>query len=248
MELFFINHIMKRLLLILTGMAVLASCCKKAETFSVIPQPNDVTFLKGSVCVKGAAVEIDPSIDKASREAIGRFVNALETATGVKCKADGDGFDFKYNPNLGPEQYYIEIEDDDVEVEASALNGFIYACETLKQMLPAAIYGGKKAGKASWVLPCVKIFDEPSSALDPIAEFELFKNIMKEGKDHTMLFISHRLSSVKNCDRVLMLEGGRLIEEGTHKELIALGGSYCEMYKRQAMNYLAIENEEEVIL
>lgn len=94
----------------------------------------------------------------------------------------------------------------------------------------------------------VKIFDEPSSALDPIAEFELFKNIMKEGKDHTMLFISHRLSSVKNCDRVLMLEGGRLIEEGTHKELIALGGSYCEMYKRQAMNYLAIENEEEVIL
>ena len=67
MELFFINHIMKRLLLILTGLAVLASCCKKAETFSVIPQPNDVTFLKGSVCVKGAAVEIDPSIDKASR-------------------------------------------------------------------------------------------------------------------------------------------------------------------------------------
>ena len=94
----------------------------------------------------------------------------------------------------------------------------------------------------------VKIFDEPSSALDPIAEYELFKNIMKEGKEHTMLFISHRLSSVKNCDRVLMLEGGRLIEEGTHKELIARNGSYCQMYKRQAMNYLAIENEEEVIL
>lgn len=94
----------------------------------------------------------------------------------------------------------------------------------------------------------VKIFDEPSSALDPIAEFDLFKNIIREGKDHTMLLISHRLSSVKNCDRVLLLEGGCLVEEGTHKELIALGGSYCEMYKRQAMNYLAIENEEEVIL
>ena len=94
----------------------------------------------------------------------------------------------------------------------------------------------------------VKIFDEPSSALDPIAEFELFRNIMKEGKDHTMVFISHRLSSVKNCDRVLMLEGGRLIEQGSHRELIDLGGKYCDMYKRQAMNYLAIENEEEVIL
>lgn len=94
----------------------------------------------------------------------------------------------------------------------------------------------------------MKIFDEPSSALDPIAEYELFQNIMKEGSDHTMLFISHRLSSVKNCDKVFMLEKGRLIEEGTHAQLIAANGSYAQMYKKQAMNYLAIENEEEVVL
>ena len=94
----------------------------------------------------------------------------------------------------------------------------------------------------------MKIFDEPSSALDPIAEYELFKNIMSEGSDHTMLFISHRLSSVKNCDKVFMLEKGRLIEEGTHAQLIADNGSYAQMYKKQAMNYLAIENEEEVVL
>jgi ATP-binding cassette subfamily B protein len=94
----------------------------------------------------------------------------------------------------------------------------------------------------------MKIFDEPSSALDPIAEYELFRNIMNEGSDHTMLFISHRLSSVKNCDKVFMLEKGRLIEEGTHSKLIAANGSYAQMYKKQAMNYLAIENEEEVVL
>lgn len=94
----------------------------------------------------------------------------------------------------------------------------------------------------------VKIFDEPSSALDPIAEYELFQNIMKEGSDHTMLFISHRLSSVKNCDKVFMLEKGHLIEEGAHGELIAAHGSYAQMYKKQAMNYLALENEEEVKL
>ena len=90
----------------------------------------------------------------------------------------------------------------------------------------------------------MKIFDEPSSALDPIAEYELFQNIMKEGSDHTMLFISHRLSSVKNCDKVFMLEKGHLIEEGTHSELMAANGSYAQ----QAMNYLALENEEEVKL
>ena len=92
----------------------------------------------------------------------------------------------------------------------------------------------------------VKIFDEPSSALDPIAEYELFQNIMKEGRDHTMLFISHRLSSVKSCDKVFMLEGGRLIEEGSHKQLMELGGSYAQMYKKQAMNYLALDEGEEV--
>ena len=94
----------------------------------------------------------------------------------------------------------------------------------------------------------MKIFDDPSSALDPIAEFELFQNIMKEGEDHTMLFISHRLSSVKNCDKVFMLEKGHLIEEGTHQELLTANGSYAQMYKKQAMNYLALEKEEEVIL
>lgn len=94
----------------------------------------------------------------------------------------------------------------------------------------------------------IKIFDEPSSALDPIAEYELFKNILKEGRTHTMVFISHRLSSVKNCDKVFMLEKGQIIEEGSHDELIKLNGKYAKMYLRQAMNYLAIENEKEVKL
>lgn len=91
-----------------------------------------------------------------------------------------------------------------------------------------------------------KIFDEPSSALDPIAEYNLFKSIMKEGRNHTMMFISHRLSSVKSCDHVFMLEKGTLIEEGTHEELMKTNGSYAKMYTRQAMNYLAVESEEEV--
>ena len=92
----------------------------------------------------------------------------------------------------------------------------------------------------------VKIFDEPSSALDPIAEYELFNNIAKEGSSHTLLFISHRLSSVKHCDKVFMLEKGRIIEEGSHEELMSLGGKYAKMYRRQANNYLAIEDGEEV--
>ena len=88
----------------------------------------------------------------------------------------------------------------------------------------------------------VKVFDEPSSALDPIAEYDLYKGIMDESKGHITVFISHRLSSVKDADVVFMLEHGKVIEQGNHKELMALGGKYCEMFTKQAQNYLADEN------
>ena len=84
-----------------------------------------------------------------------------------------------------------------------------------------------------------KIFDEPSSALDPIAEYELFEQILQSGKDKTMLFISHRLSSVQNADYVFMLEKGTVVEEGNHRELMEKQGHYAEMYTKQAVNYLA---------
>lgn len=84
-----------------------------------------------------------------------------------------------------------------------------------------------------------KIFDEPSSALDPIAECELFESILEYSRDKTMLFISHRLSSVQNADWVFMLENGMLIEEGTHQMLMQRQGAYADMYEKQADNYLA---------
>lgn len=85
----------------------------------------------------------------------------------------------------------------------------------------------------------VKIFDEPSSALDPIAEYKLFDNILKSCSDRTLLFISHRLSSVQNADWVFLLENGQVIEEGTHRDLMKQRGKYADMYRKQAENYLA---------
>jgi ATP-binding cassette subfamily B protein len=94
----------------------------------------------------------------------------------------------------------------------------------------------------------IKVFDEPSSALDPIAEYELYDSILKDSKDKTTIFISHRLSSVGNADMVYMLENGEIIERGTHHELMQNAGSYADMYNKQAKNYLALESIEEVIL
>ena len=85
----------------------------------------------------------------------------------------------------------------------------------------------------------VKVFDEPSSALDPIAEYKLFDNILKACKENTLLFISHRLSSVQNADYVFLLENGKVKEEGTHRSLMKKKGLYADMYQKQAENYLA---------
>lgn len=92
----------------------------------------------------------------------------------------------------------------------------------------------------------IKVFDEPSSALDPIAEYELYESIQKDSIGKTMVFISHRLSSVRNADMVYMLENGEILEQGTHKELMALNGAYADMYNKQAKNYLAVEDLQEV--
>ena len=89
-----------------------------------------------------------------------------------------------------------------------------------------------------------KIFDEPSSALDPIAEATLFDNIYESCKQNTLVFISHRLSSVQNADWVYLLSDGTVKEAGTHKMLMELGGIYADMYTKQAKNYLAISEAE----
>lgn len=85
-----------------------------------------------------------------------------------------------------------------------------------------------------------KVFDEPSSALDPIAEGTLFDNIYKTCEKNTLVFISHRLSSVQNADWVYLLSDGTVKEAGTHEMLMEQNGIYADMYSKQARNYLAI--------
>ena len=79
--------------------------------------------------------------------------------------------------------------------------------------------------------------DEPSSALDPIAEYSLNKAMHKAAKGKTVFYISHRLSTTRDADRIIMLEKGRIIEEGTHEQLLELGGKYAQMWRVQAGRY-----------
>lgn len=79
--------------------------------------------------------------------------------------------------------------------------------------------------------------DEPSSALDPIAEYSLNKAMHAAAEGKTVFYISHRLSTTRDADRIIMLEKGRIIEEGTHEELLRRGGKYAQMWRAQAGRY-----------
>ena len=84
------------------------------------------------------------------------------------------------------------------------------------------------------------ILDEPSSALDPIAEYQLNHAMMEATKDKSVIFISHRLSTTRLADRIIMLENGRIVEQGSHEELLQQNGKYAQMWKVQAGAYIAV--------
>lgn len=85
----------------------------------------------------------------------------------------------------------------------------------------------------------VAILDEPSSALDPIAEYRLNKSMLENAENQAVILISHRLSTTKDADRIILLENGSIAESGTHSELISSGGTYAKMWNVQAEKYCA---------
>lgn len=108
------------------------------------------------------------------------------------------------------------------------------------------ISGGEKQkllfARALYKKAPLMILDEPTAALDPIAENELYLKYGEAAKNRTVVFISHRLSSTRFCDRIALLEGAQIIEEGTHEELILKNGRYAELFEMQSKYY----REEEV--
>jgi ABC-type multidrug transport system fused ATPase/permease subunit len=83
----------------------------------------------------------------------------------------------------------------------------------------------------------ILILDEPTAALDPIAESNLYQTYNELSKNKTSIFISHRLASTRFCDRIIFMENGEFVETGTHDELMKKDGKYAELFKIQSRYY-----------
>ena len=89
----------------------------------------------------------------------------------------------------------------------------------------------------------ILILDEPTAALDPIAEDHIYQQYHAFTADKSAVFISHRLASTRFCDRVLLMDHGKIIEEGTHESLMEKRGAYAELFEVQSRYYT--ENKED---
>ena len=99
--------------------------------------------------------------------------------------------------------------------------------QTQRLMLARALYKGGP----------ILVLDEPTAALDPIAESDIYQKYSAMSGGKTSIFISHRLASTRFCDRILYLADGTIAEEGTHEELLKMGGAYAELYEIQSRYY-----------
>jgi len=138
-------------------------------------------------------------------------VKACIEKAGLKEKIESlpNGYESKLNR---------EIYDD-----AVALSGG----ETQRLMLARALYKD---------VPFVML-DEPTAALDPIAEADLYKKYGDMTSGKSSVYISHRLASTRFCDRIILIDGGKIAEEGTHEELLDAGGKYAELFNVQSKYY-----------
>ena len=146
----------------------------------------------------------------------------------------------------------VEKIDDFEEIEkatkkADAEEFILKLPEKYENMLGTRFEGGTDLSLGQWQRialarafirdSSVIILDEPTASLDAKAEYEIFKKFTELTKDKNTFLISHRFSTVRLADRIFVLERGKLLEQGTHEELLEQGGRYAEMFSLQAEGY-----------
>ena len=128
-----------------------------------------------------------------------------------------------------------------VTTVSRVLNNRGYISEKTRQKvyesMRALNYQPNELARALYKNGPVLLLDEPTAALDPIAESQIYEQFDQLARGKTALYISHRLASTRFCDRIVLLENGAIVEEGTHESLLRAGGEYAHMFQVQSQYY-----------
>ena len=161
---------MKKLLLTLAAGIVLCSCGSHDPQIAIVPYPNHLETGRGTYRVTDRPVTCDSRTDERTQRAVVGFAARLATVTGgtnpvtVADEVPASGIRFVTDESLPAEGYELNVDGEGIEVRASQFPGFLYALQSLGQLLPAAVYGTEPAPDAAWEVPCVKIADAPRFA------------------------------------------------------------------------------------
>ena len=160
---------MKAIHFLLAAAFAVASCCNaEKNSIEVVPYPNEVEIKSGSFQADGAGFSYSAEIDEASKNIVTNFAGQLSLVSGKACNVtEGPaetGFVFILDETIPAEAYTLSVSKDAAIIKASGLNGFNYAVQTIKQMLPVEIFGKAEAAGKDWKLPCVEISDAPRFA------------------------------------------------------------------------------------
>ena len=161
---------MKKLLLTLAAGIVLCSCGSHDPQIAIVPYPNHLEAGRGTYRVTDRPVTCDSRTDERTQRAVVGFAARLATVTGgtnpvtVADEMPASGIRFVTDESLPAEGYELNVDGEGIEVRASQFPGFLYALQSLGQLLPAAVYGTEPAPDAAWEVPCVKIADAPRFA------------------------------------------------------------------------------------
>ena len=161
---------MKKLLLTMAAGIALCSCGSHDPQIAIVPYPNHLEAGRGTYRVTDRPVTCDSRTDERTQRAVVGFAARLATVTGgtnpvtVADEVPASGIRFVTDESLPAEGYELNVDGEGIEVRASQFPGFLYALQSLGQLLPAAVYGTEPAPDAAWEVPCVKIADAPRFA------------------------------------------------------------------------------------
>lgn len=157
-------------------------------------------------------------------------------------------FSIKENIHVG--RAFEPISQDKIALSAKDANvddmikGFKYGYDTV---LDSSFKKGVEPSGGQWQRVALArafyrdanmiILDEPTSAIDARAEYDIFNNIFKHYKNKTAVIVSHRFSTVRRADRIIVIDDGKIIEQGSHKELMKMQGLYHDLFTKQAEGY-----------